>query len=855
MVFAEPLVTNASCGNSNGQIQVSVTGGTGTKRYRIGNSSFQNSGTFTGLAAGTYTITARDGNSCLSTIQVSVNDQGGPQLTVTSTTNVSCHGGNDGSIVLSATGGSGVLQYSINGGTSYQSSGSFLNLTAGIYGVIVKDAANCKSGTIITIQQPTQLRVVAEAKSVSCNGGSDGQINIVSGSGGIGALSYSINGTNFQSGTIFNGLVAGNYTVTIKDVTGCSATTTVQVPQPTAVTATVVVDNPDCSNSYDGSIQVTASGGNGAYSYSLDGINYQPSGTFNYLPGGSYIVYARDRKGCTYSSTAQLNSPPAITATVQSTNSTCGNNNGAILVTAGGGSGSGYQYSLNGSGFNSSGSFTSLTSGSYYITIKDGANCSRVVTGVVFDSNGPTIQNSTHTNVSCNAGSDGTITVITVTGGTGALQYGLNGSNWQSSNSFSGLQAGTYTVMVKDANGCVGTGTEVLTQPAPIVVNSSVTDLDCYGVATGCITITAIGGAGTLNYSVNNGNSFQSSNVFNNLSAGTFVLVVRDAAGCLSTATATLSEPAEIKVASGILNVTCHGDANGVISVNASGGTGAKSFSLDGTNYQSSGAFQNLTGGNYTIYVKDAKGCVVTKAVTVIEPAPLSASAIVSDVTCAGGNNGSVNLTVNGGVSGYTYNWNDRFTTQDLSGVSAGDYTVTVQDANGCSISATYIVSQPAMPLIVNGTITPSSGSNGVVDITITGGTSPYSFNWSNGATDEDITGLAPGTYTVEVTDYFGCVTSNSFTVGDLTGIGDFSASAAAIRMYPNPASSFVVIETENATIQHIDVLNMLGQLVYATTGSDFKMTIPTDMMEEGVYIVKIKTNNRIATKQLNLVR
>lgn len=852
VVFATPQITNASCGTANGQILVSASGGTGTKKYKIGSGAYQNSGLFTGLAAGSYTITARDGNQCTTSIQITVNDQGAPELTVSSVTHVSCFGGNDGSITLTGSNGTGALQYSINGGTTYQSSGSFTSLTAGYYAVLVKDAANCKSGAQVIINQPTQLKVVAEAKGVSCHGGNNGQINILSGIGGIGALSYSLNGVNYQSGTNFSGLSAGTYTVYIRDVAGCTASATVNVTQPSDIAASVTTTNPSCSYSYDGVITVSAAGGSGSYSYSINGLPYQASGTFNYLSGGSYTIVVRDKRGCTHTVNAQLTAPAQLNGSVATTNSTCGSNNGGLLVTASGGSGSGYQYSLDGTTFTSSGLFNNLASGTYYVAVKDGAGCINVVSGTIFDSNGPSITSVSHTNISCNGGSDGSITVNTVSGGTGVLQYALNGANWQNSTSFTGLPAGTYNVMVKDANGCIGTITEVLTQPAAFTINNAVKDLTCYGVNQGRITVTAIGGAGTLTYSLNGGVSYQSSNVFNNLGAGLYVITVKDAAGCKSTAQAFVSQPEEIVASTGVLDVTCHGDENGVISVLSWGGTGPKTYSLDGNNYQSGNSFDELSGGSYTLYIKDSVGCVVSTPVSVFEPAALSLSALVNDVTCSGGDNGSVNLTVNGGVGEYEFHWNEKYNEEDIFNLDAGTYAVTVTDGNGCTIDGTYFVSQPFLPLIVNGTVTPSNGNDGAIDITITGGTEPYTFNWTNGSTTEDLTQLPAGTYTVEVTDYNGCATSNTFTVSDLTGVNNI-ALATGVKVYPNPANGYVVVEVKEGELSFIELVDMLGRQVLAQSAVGQKAQIPVAQLAEGAYMIRITLGDNRVIKQLQV--
>ncbi len=248
IVFTSTQTTTTSCGSSNGQILVAAGGGNGGPyTYSLNGGAGQASGSFTNLSAASYTITATAGGCSASTVVV-VNNQGGPALTLpVNKQNVSCYGTSDGAITLAATGGTGNLQYSINGGSTFQSSPSFPNLAAGTYSVFVKDAPGCLSGSVVVISEPAQLVVTASSVPVNCNGGNDGQINVTSAVGGIGALSYSVNGTAFQSGTNFPGLVAGNYTLTLQDAAGCSVSTGVTVTQPSPVSATTSVNNAGCN--------------------------------------------------------------------------------------------------------------------------------------------------------------------------------------------------------------------------------------------------------------------------------------------------------------------------------------------------------------------------------------------------------------------------------------------------------------------------------------------------------------------------------------------------------------------------------------------------------------------------------
>ncbi len=858
IVFSSTGTTNSSCGNADGSILILAIGGAGSMQYNLNSGSYQSSGSFSNLNSGSYTVIAKDANGCTNSLVINVNDLGSPELNIMSTTNVSCNNGNDGSLILLATGGSGVLHYSINGGANYQTSGSFPALVAGAYALLVKDAAGCISGTSLNIAQPSVIEFDAISSPATCYGGNNGAITISSVIGGIGTYTYSINGTNYQSGAYFQGLIAGTYTVYVKDVASCIKTTNVAVGQPTAVSATITLANESCNFSDDGTITIVGAGGSGNYTYSINDHELQPSGIFYGLQAGIYKIRVQDGSACPYITYVTINQPPVIAATSITGNSTCGNSNGSILITATGGSGAGYQYSLDGETFNSTGSFTGKPSGTYYIYIIDSSGCINVASATIIDSNGPVLTSTSHTNVSCNALNDGTITINTVTGGTGTLEYTLNGENWKTLNTFTGLYAGTYTVMVRDANGCTGTESITLTEPNGFIINTTVIDVLCSGYTSGAINITAAGGAGTMAYSINGGLTFQSSAVFNSLSAGIYDVIVRDAAGCKGVKEVEIVEPEAINIIAGILNVSCFGLNNGALTIYASGGTGSFHYSIDGSTYQSSNLFSDLDGGTYTVYVKDANNCVTTKHVTITEPSLIILNSNITNVACKGGNGGVIDLSVSGGTGGLNYSWSNGFITEDAFNLSAGVYSVIVSDVQGCSKSNTYSVVEPLFPLIINGIVTAASTSiatDGGIDIVVNGGTLPYYYTWSNSFTTEDISSLPVGVYGISVTDGHSCTTSNVFTVTGPVGITTLNSANGNILIYPNPANDRVLIESNGLIIQKLKVMNVLGQVVYEAEPKNVKVEINTTTFEQGAYLIQIYTENKIETRKVNIIK
>lgn len=853
--FTSATATTATCGNADGGLLVASTGGVSPVQYQLNSGNFQSGGSFANLSAGSYVVTVKDANGCTNSVNSIVNDLGGPGFNVVNHTNVSCFDDNDGSISLSSLGGTGAIQYSIDG-TNFQTSGTFANLTAGNYTVIVKDATGCSDISIITIAQPEELAFTLSTVALTCFESNDGQINVGATSGGIGAITYSLDGVNFQSGTNFPGLAAGNYVVHQRDVAGCTNQLAAIVTQPNAITATVSTIAATCHDNQNGSISITANGGTAPYQYGIeDNARLQQVGTFDDLAAGTYTLLVTDQNGCTYQTTGTIAQPSAIVPATTSTNATCGNANGGLLATATGGSGSGYTYSLNAGTFGA-GSFSGLVAGSYVVTVKDGAGCTAPVTVSVFDSNGPSILTSSHTNVNCHGGNDGTITVGTVSGGTGVLQYSINGTAYQTANVFTQIPAGQYNVTVKDAVGCIGNTIVTITEPNAFVMTATTTNVLCNGGNTGSAALLVGGGSGPLAYSIDGGTTYQSGNTFSNITAGWYTLIVKDAGGCLGYKPIVVTQPPAITALYNSLNVTCNGDENGAIYAYAYGGTAPLQFSLNGLNYQASGTFTGLTGGQHDLYVSDANGCSTVIPATVHEPSALSVSGTISDVTCAGGNNGVIDQSITGGTSGYMFDWSNGADSEDNFNLAAGTYTVLVSDENGCSTMMSYTIGQPATPVVVNGTVVNSTGTNdGSIDITVTGGGNGYSFLWSNGATSGDLSNLDPGTYTVTVTDVNGCSASSTFIVENTLGIDETQALSHAITVYPNPATSYVIIQVNGAVIDQIELFDPIGKLVFSGKPANSLVEIATSELQQGTYFAKVLVNGQLITKKINVIK
>jgi hypothetical protein len=396
------------------------------------------------------------------------------------------------------------------------------------------------------------------------------------------------------------------------------------------VSVTATTTNPTFGNN-NGSISASANGGSG-FTFSLNGGTFQSSGSFTNLAAGTYTITAKNSNGCTGTGNFTLSAPNpcagvTITVTGTTTNPTTqGGTNGSINATATGGTGP-YTYSKDGTNFQASGNFTGLAAGAITITAKDANNCTGTANFTLLSPcAGVTITvNGTLTHPSTQGGTNGSINA-TATGGTAPHTYSKDGTNFQATGSFTGLAAGNYTITAKDAAGCTGTNNFTLNNPCTgvtiTVQQTSVTNPTTVGGTNGSITVTPNGGTAPYTYNINAG-TFQSSSTFNNLSAGNYTIIAKDAIGCTGTTSVTLTNP---NPCSGVtINQTitttahmpCSTPNNGSLTSSATGGLAPYTYSLNGVNFQASGLFSNLGAGNYIVTAKDANNCIGTANTTV----------------------------------------------------------------------------------------------------------------------------------------------------------------------------------------------------------------------------------------------
>ncbi|WP_427874560.1 gliding motility-associated C-terminal domain-containing protein [Flavobacterium sp. MMS24-S5] len=500
------------------------------------------------------------------------------------------------------------------------------------------------------------------------------------------------------------GLIAGTYTVTVKDANGCSAAPlAITITQPASAVAVAKTSQTDvlCFGSSTGAINITASGGVAPYTYDwadLAGTNDPEDRTG--LIAGTYTVTVKDANGCSAAPLAVTITQPASAVAVAKTSQTdvlCfGSSTGAINITASGGVAP-YTYDwADLAGTNDSEDRTGLIAGTYTVTVKDANGCAAAPLAITITqpASAVAVAKTSQTDVLCFGSSTGAIN-ITASGGVAPYTYDwadLAGINDPEDRT--GLIAGTYTVTVKDANGCSTAPLSVtIIQPGAalscsVVQNKPVTS---NGLSNGEATVTPIGGTPTYTYLWDNGENTPKAVALN---AGTHSVKVTDANGCFTECTVLITEPNILSCSiSQDSAVKCYGGNTGKATVTAVGGNGEYTYLWD--NDETTAQAVALTAGLHSVKVTDKLGYTTTCEITINQPqAPLSATTTQVNVACGGGATGSATVIPSGGTSPYTYSWdtNPVQTDATATGLKAGTYNVTVKDANLCTIVKTVII-------------------------------------------------------------------------------------------------------------------------------------------------------------------
>ncbi|MFT3911289.1 MAG: gliding motility-associated C-terminal domain-containing protein [Ferruginibacter sp.] len=717
---ATALAANATCpGVDDGTITITppATGGPFIYTLNPGNVIQNNNPVFTGLATGTYTITFTNAAGCSGTVPVNPVVGAGSTPTATAVAvSATCPGVDNGTITVTPPATGGPFIYTLNPGNIVQNNNPvFTGLATGTYTISFSTAIGCVGNVVPdpVVGAGSVPTATAVAVSATCPGVNDGTITVTPPATG-GPFIYTLNPGNIvqNNNPVFTGLATGTYTISFSTSIGCVGNV---IPDPfvgagSVPTATAVAVSATCPGVDNGTITVTPPATGGPFIYTLNPGNIVQNNNpvFTGLATGTYTITFTTSIGCVGNVTPDpvVGAGTNPTTTAVAVNTTCpGVNDGTVTVTPPV-SGGPFTYTLNpGAITNSTGIFTGLAPNTYTITFTTAIGCNGTVpvNPVVGTGAAPTAT-AVVANTTCPGVTDGTITINPPA--TGApFVYTLNPGNIVQNNNpvFIGLAPNTYTITFTTALGCSGTVpvNPVVQAGPPLTANTpTITNPPCAFINDGILTIVP-SLAGNYVYVLNPGTPTQVTQVndptFTGLAPGTYSYNFTNASGCVGTGTATLTTHAPLALSVTKTMPLCNGNANGIITLSASGGLATYQYALSPFTTYQAGTFNGLTAGTYTFRVKDAAGCTKDTTVSLAEPTLLTATAATTAGTC-NGNDGQIIVAGHDGtpaytfsIDGITYQSSQNFTVSGASGPGAGYSNITVMDNNGCTATAPVV--------------------------------------------------------------------------------------------------------------------------------------------------------------------
>jgi gliding motility-associated-like protein len=738
LLNATLFISNPTCGNANGLLTANTTGGTPGYTYLWSNGLTTQ--TISGLPTGSYTLTVTDTLGCMQNVSAALVDFGTPLITLIGLTNISCNGGSNGIIDISVTSGGGFYTFLWSNGVTTE---DLFNVTAGTYTVTVTDLSGCSSTDTYFTVEPTALQLIVNKENATC--GVANGIASISVQGGIGPYLY-LWSDGSTTDTI-SALSPGIYTVTVTDFSNCSSSTSVLVNN---INAPIVTSNSlksvSCKGLSDGKIDVNITGGVFPYFY-LWNNGATTQDLFN-IPAGIYTLTLTDANNCVTIFTHTITEPDSLIASFSSTFASCNLSNGSATVT--------------------------------------------------------------------------------VQGGT--LPYTYAWSAGSQSQTQPGVTAGVYTVTVTDDKGCTLSNSVLVANPAaPQLINTAITHVNCYGAANGAISYDIFSGTPPFNFIWSNGETTQN---IGGLLTGNFAVTVTDSANCTSIVNFIVNQSTQIQAISNSINANC-GFSNGIAQiVSVSGGNPPYSFVWsDGS---TNAAITNLFAGSYTASITDSVGCTISTIINVNNTDGPQISLIdSSNVTCFGGNNGSVTIAISGGSAPYQISWTgtakDSVFVDDLT---AGQHTATVTDAAGCLAFYTVTLSE-GDSMIITANIpqlnvpyhtTCYGSSDGSITAQVTGGVLPLTYLWSTSVSTQSINNNPAGNYTVIVTDALGCTNSNSFVI---TSPPQIIATVAGNQLLCGLDSTSIVATLPLQGVGYWNVLSGVGTVNDVNSNATYITSVP----------------------------
>ncbi len=781
---------------TNGEITVYPLGGTAPYFYFVNSTTvFQTVPEIVVTTAGVYNITVVDSNNCSAETTITIEATLAPEFTI-EVTDILCASADTGTININVTNPNGnSLRYSIDGGLTFTNSSLFTGLASGNYDVVVEytigPSVCITDPETISINANTAISGIAELIAPhTCI--SNGSITVTNVMGGTPPYMYSIDGITFQSTPTFTDLTAGTYTITIMDANDCTfITNEITIPPLDPPTDLMFSNSPLTCPSNTVTITITGTtGGIAPLEYRIIApstavTSYQSSNIFADLAPDLYTFRVRDANDCIYDESYLVEPLPTIAIFSETLNdvSCVGGADGAVQFVVSGTTS--FEYSINGNTPITGTSpiiLTGLPAGSYTIVVTDlTTNCEATDTALVEEPTNPLTISIATSPITCIASGNA---IIVASGGWGGYTYTLTLPDAtvltpQSTNTFLNLtQAGVYSISVEDANGCIVTDTFSLTIPNPPTAIISTTSDICYDTNDNAtIEVEVTSGEAPFEFSLNGG-PFVSTNIFSNLTPGSYTITVRDAFGCETTLPAIIIAPQLLVDAVLTEGLDCTSSPDALITGNITGGTApyTNAVSVDGSPFTPLGAtstpFNYTTGtaGTYQFQITDGIGCTATSPIITVNPISLPVIDVITQtqpILCNGDLNGAIDITIDptSGTPPFQINvYNDTTGTDygtQTSGLPAGTYTITVTDVNSCVGTDTITIVEPDPIVVVYHTIDITCGPGGIskgsiIIDSVVGGTAPYNyFVWSsNGYFNSELNATGSTSVSFDIVDF-----------------------------------------------------------------------------------------------------
>lgn len=691
-----PLVSNSSVtdvlcfGETTGAITINGNGGVSPYDYAYNTGAFSSTNVFSPLAAGTHTLRIRDDNGCIKDTTITITEPSKLEFDIITVTDAKCFGSSDGEVSIKSKGGVTPHEYAMGTG-AFSSTSTFTGLPASTNTFYVRDDNNCTADTVITLSQPTKIIPSIALKQSTCTPLNNGGI-FVGATGGTPGYRYARGLGGFSTNANIQPIIAGTYTVRIRDNNDCEVDTTVTVTDSLEIQLNITITDARCYDSSNGIISIIATNAVSPYTYALGTGSFGPTPAFGGLKNGTYTVRIKDDIGCRKDTTVKVNEPAQLRAFATHTEPSCYRyNDGTITVSATGGTPN-YGYSVNGGSFVSSPNFSTLYAGNHIVRVKDANDCIAAVSEIMGQPSGMSFDSLLVTNLKCYNDKSGSVT-IKGRGGSKPYTYTHNQEPYTNSNILTGINAGNNIIKIKDDMGCVIDSEVVFTEPAELLIlNPLIVNPTCEGFADGSARVYGNGGVRPYTFAIND-RAYTASTFFDNLKEGANIVKIKDAHGCeYDTTLQLVGHPHIIYENIDIDEVSCYGGTDGAITLNITGGKEPFTYQINRDATQANPFFENLNARQHLISVTDDFGCVKDSTILVPQPEKLelTTSSIPND--CEGIDNaGRIEVYATGGTGGYRYMWeNDASENQYyLQGVENGMYQVVVTDGNNCVDSIT----------------------------------------------------------------------------------------------------------------------------------------------------------------------